>query len=550
MRPNHWIVATVSLLRTAVDRHHNQHVAMQLCPLPVRRRCAGSCVLTCAFAAVVLAAALAGCASKAPSTFGGAKPAISNPAALPQRNVTGFGDSLRCMDDLLMKFGTRDIVIALEEIQDKTGRISAGTREMMVSAIADLSRRSRAVRLVAFGSDTTNLVNLLQAARQESLFKVLPQFGLRGAVTQFDADVQAERSGFGISLLPFLSARSVSERFTTAIAFDASVVRTEDFTLVPTATSKNVIVVTRRESGIKEGQATRERREGSSAAISKLGIEFSFAVSAQDALAQSVRSVVELAVVEVVGRLAMAPYWKCIGSDETRPEIQREIEDWFIVLERDGKLVAFVQEHLRTRRHFNGATDGALSPQFVDAVGAVRRTLGLPATDEIDAPMFSALVNDRLAPAPKAVALRQPAAPRGLELSTSADEGGPGQSIALRVSPKVDQFVYCYRQGADGKIVRIFPNRFRSDPMLKAGSSLAVPGNDAFTLTLDDTGDATRFACVGSPIEIYSELPPKLRWGDFEQIGFKSLSELRAAFEETAGGRLFFAERSVTIRRR
>lgn len=494
-------------------------------------------------AATALITVVSGCAGYPPAAADMPKATVR-----PQRNVTDFGESLRCMDDLFLKFGARDIAIVLEEIQDKTGRISAGTREMMISAIADMSRRSRAVRLIAFGSDTTNLVALLQT-QQASLFKVLPQFGLRGAITQFDADVQAERSGIGIGLFPIFSGRTASERFTTAIAFDASVVRTEDFAVVPTATSKNVIVVTRRESGLKEGQFNRESINQSTGAVTKLGIDFFVTTSTQDAIAQSIRGVVDLAVVEVVGRLAMVPYWKCLGGDETRPEIQREIEDWYIVLERDGRLVAFVQEHLRTRRRYNGPADGAVTPKFAHAVVAARRTLGLPATDELDRPLFAALVGDRLPSAPKAIAPRGAGAARGLEIATSIAQGRPGQKVALRVSPKVDQFAYCYRQSADGQIVRVFPNRFQRDPMLKAGSVLMLPGKQPFDLALESVGAATRFACVGSPIEIYNELPPKLRWGDFEKIGFNDFAQLRAAFEQTAGRPLFFAERSVKIRR-
>jgi hypothetical protein len=476
--------------------------------------------------------------------------ALAGAEARPQRNVSSFTPSLRCMDDLLLKFGTRDIAIVLEEIQDKTQRINAGTREMMVAAIADVSRRSRAVRLIAFGSDSTNLLNLVQSTRDGSPFKVAPQFGLRGAITQFDADIQAERTGFGVNLGPILSIGAANEKFSTAIAFDASVMRTEDMALVPTAISKNVIVVTRRDAGVRDGQFTRERGPESSALISKVGIAFSMAVTSQDAIAQSVRGVVELAVLEVVGRLAMVPYWKCLGTDESHPDIQREIEDWFVVLERDEKLIAFVQEHLRTRRHFNGAADGKSSPALDAALAAVRKQLGLPAATEIDFALFNALMSDRLAFGPKAASPRDEVAAATaptLELRTSVPAGRPGTPVTLTVATRTDQFVYCYRQSAAGAIERVFPNRFRSDPFLRANAPLLLPGKNRFALAVDRAGDATRFACIASPTELYSELPPQLRWGDFEKIGFRSFAEMRAAFEQTAGGRLAFVERAVRI---
>ena len=75
---------------------------------------------------------------------------------LPQRNVTDFSDALKCMDQALYTYGTRDVVIMLEELQDNTHRLGVGTRDMMVSAVSDMTRRSRAIRLMTFGQSEAN----------------------------------------------------------------------------------------------------------------------------------------------------------------------------------------------------------------------------------------------------------------------------------------------------------------------------------------------------------------------------------------------------------
>ena len=74
------------------------------------------------------------------------QPAASGPKAVPQRNVTHFADGLRCMDDMLYRFGVRDVSVMIEDMQDQSRRLGAGTRDMMVSAFADMTRRSRGVR--------------------------------------------------------------------------------------------------------------------------------------------------------------------------------------------------------------------------------------------------------------------------------------------------------------------------------------------------------------------------------------------------------------------
>ncbi len=117
------------------------------------------------------------------------QPAASGPKATPQRNVTHFADGLRCMDEMLFRFGVRDVSVMIEEMQDQSRRLGAGTRDMMVSAFADMTRRSRGVRLVTFGQDNQNVVQLLSIAQRLNDFKVVPQYDIRGSVTQFDEDV-------------------------------------------------------------------------------------------------------------------------------------------------------------------------------------------------------------------------------------------------------------------------------------------------------------------------------------------------------------------------
>jgi len=476
-----------------------------------------------------------------------------NPSAHPVRNVTDFTESLRCTDDLMLKFGTRDVVLVLENVEDKTGRIpSSGAREMLVSAISEMTRRSRAVRLVATSGDTQNLGGILQAAKRDSSFHVVPQYAWRGTFTQFDTDLQTRKSLFGALFGPFVNAATAKETSLSAIAMDANVVRTDDLTVIATATSRNVIVINQGTSDAKNLQLSGQGAPN--ALLSKLGITYSLTVTSQDAVAQSARALVELAAVETIGRLAQVPYWKCLGGDDASPDAQREVEDWFIGLDRDGRLSSWVQNDLRTRRRFNGPTDGQPSPAFAEAVVQARRDLGLEATDEIDLALFRALMGDRLAARPArtvhAGGSASPAPALGvatLDLRASIESGAPGAAFSLEVDSRLDQYVYCYRASSEGQIERIFPNRFHPDPMLRAGRRIELPGPDPFELTLDAKGDATRIACIASPVELYNELPPKLRWGDFHPIGFKDFASLRAAFDETAGSALAYVERAVRI---
>ena len=50
-----------------------------------------------------------------------------SPGNTPQRNVTDFSAALQCMDETLFAYGTRDVVMMLEELQDNTHRSAPAT---------------------------------------------------------------------------------------------------------------------------------------------------------------------------------------------------------------------------------------------------------------------------------------------------------------------------------------------------------------------------------------------------------------------------------------
>src|ERR1700682_6081881 len=80
-----------------------------------------------------LLAVLAGCTAPRLGSAQ-AQETPGNPAALPRRTVTNFTEGLRCMDDLMLRFGVHDVSVMLEEMEDKTGKLGGGARDMMVSA--------------------------------------------------------------------------------------------------------------------------------------------------------------------------------------------------------------------------------------------------------------------------------------------------------------------------------------------------------------------------------------------------------------------------------
>jgi curli biogenesis system outer membrane secretion channel CsgG len=470
------------------------------------------------------------------------QPAAAGPKATPQRNVTHFADGLRCMDDMLYRFGVRDVSVMIEEMQDQSRKLGAGTRDMMVSAFADMTRRSRGVRLVTFGQDNQNVVQLLSIAQKINEFKVVPQYDIRGSITQFDDDVERRQASAGVSLASLFGLRATATRQAAVLGFDASVVSTADLSLVPGASSKNTVVVTREETGAGDGRA--QIRNGS--------LDFSFSVARNEGVAQSLRNMVELASIELTGKLLRLPYWQCLGIDANQPDVRREVEDWYFSMEGTPELTRFFQEQLRFRKFYDGPTDGKPNAAYTEALAAHRRALGLKTDGDPDLEVLRAFL---LRPVPKAPAkpfTAEKSAGGDAAVATAAPQGNDvkvavklskgsfrkGEPIEMTVTTARPGYVYCYVQSPQtGKIQRIFPNRFMRDPRLQANTPLLLPGAQGFKVGAG--GDGVRqqaVGCLATEREVYNELPPTLRWGDFEDIRLGTFDDIRDAFAQVANG--------------
>jgi hypothetical protein len=474
--------------------------------------------------ALSITALLAACNATLPQAVQQAR-AEQNPVDRSQRNITNFTPALRCMDDLMFSTGTRDVTLMMEELRDATTKVPVSARDMMTSAVSDMTRRSRAVRLSVFGGDQQNLAQLLQQAQKLSAFAVIPEHNIRGTISQLDENVKKESGSLGLAVENAFGVRFGGDTKFSVLGFDAAVVDTSTFSVVPGVVSKNTTVVAQRDSSAADGQA---RILGASAV-------FAFSAARAEGNAQAARNMVELAAIELVGKLIRAPYWQCLGVADDNPEVLREMDDWFLAMD-DSERIRFLQERMRDRRYYDGALDGRVSKNFNTAIDSYKRALGLPATTPLDAAFFRKFVaqpvpRGPLAPLPRpGAALAAAPATAPLQMFVQPDKTDPAQA-SVRVAALAPGYVYCYAQNPESKaITRIYPNRFVRDPRIEAGQAIAVPGKARFKLN-----PAHDYACMHAPTEVYNDLPPPLRWGDFDDVKLASFDDIRLKFAESSG---------------
>jgi hypothetical protein len=103
--------------------------------------------------------------------------------------------------------------------------------------------------------------------------------------------------------------------------------------------------------------------------------------------------------------------------------------------------------------------------------------------------------------------------------------------IKARLITKKGAFAYCFYADGEGKISRIFPNRFQPDAMVKHNAvQLSDPGG-AFTLVADMPNRTEEVRCVTAIRDLGARLPNVLGGADLAPLAVHSLDDISAMFE-------------------
>ena len=500
-----------------------------------------------------LLSALAGCALPPPErTY-----VDQQPKTAPVRNITSFTPALQCMDQLLQATGKNNFMITSAGIPDATGQMQAGTKEMLISTIAKMSTKSDAFTFVDFDLDKRDVLAAQQLIGIQPGFEV-PRYYIRGAITQVDKGIVADRVGGGIGFSlgggsssgsSSGSTTNTSDRKgtlgyssdigTSVITIDLNMGDLVTRKIIPGVSTSNSIVVTRKGTGFD-----------ADAQIEKFGIAFEFSMDRSEGSHQALRTLVELSLIEVLGKFAGVPYWSCLQIKQTDPGTLVTARDQYEQLgpggdAGDGPLLQAVVAGLVAGGYLEsaGSIQSASDPRLKQAVSKYQADNDLVATGRLSFELYYNMSNKGLIqpggsvaggvkPAPK------PAAAGGsINVHVSTSRGTTptyrvGEHLDLNAQVSDDGYLYCYYGDETGKIARIYPNRYAPDPYLSAGQRVSIPSRDAqFSIEFTDPGTRQEVLCLASKQELGVKLPASFKVADLEPVGVSSFEEVVQAFQ-------------------
>ena len=148
------------------------------------------------------------------------------PKGAPFKSITTFSESLVCMDNLMQAKGIRDIPVMIEDIEDKTDSVKVGVRDMLISAISEMTVNSHGLKLIIYGKDTANLISYMKAANKTSIYETQPLYDIQGSITQYDKGISSIDGSLGLFYRRKGGLGGASSSSLNVVALDLNVLHT------------------------------------------------------------------------------------------------------------------------------------------------------------------------------------------------------------------------------------------------------------------------------------------------------------------------------------
>jgi hypothetical protein len=526
---------------------------------------------------------LAGCATpmdaRKDASFHAQAYTMDRPVVRPTRALTSFSESLSCMDRMLRESQIPTTLITSKQIPDFSAKVPAAAKDMIVTSLSQMSRLSHAFRYVDYEVDISrqdtvqNLTTILLNNNQMQLQR--PALYVSGAIAYVDQGVISNRFDAGTSAARLDTGYSQS-RNATVLGLELHLGDFRTRTLIPGLDSANEVII----GGAGQGLDLAGR-------IGEYGVKFNVGRDYALGTGGALRTLIDLAMIEMVGKWARVPYWQCLTLEQTHPDFQRQMLDWY---QEGSPLVhnKLVQRSLISQGYLgaNGAELAENSPEFVAALGKFQADKGMVVTGVVDFPTYERALRNfvalgadgRLAQVgwspsssapvavaasvrvstseasdatttaasstPRHAAFGAPAGDRTIDLQIENVLVGRnafevGEQIFLSASLSRSSYLYCFLHEAGGTVMRLLPNPTNPNALMSANQAIRIPDwmSPMPGFIMDATSAGTEHvACFATNEDVAAKLPQYLKTPALAPLAnVPDINNIKEAFSKSLG---------------
>lgn len=481
---------------------------------------------------------LAGCST---DVGNGQADARIQAGATPVVTATNFTESLSCMDDLLARMQFRSgTPITNFEIVDATGKLAVGGRAMLIRSMSLMTRRSDSFHYIDIDPKYTVNTDVALKVLADGLL-------IQGTISELNNNVLSKNLGGGAGTHSIFAGTN-DQQMANAIAVDMSLEHFSNHEIIPSTATSNTLTLVRRDRSVNiDGQ------------IGSPGLSFSYSDDTAEGEPRGVRTLIELTVVEMIGKYYKLPYWQCLGITDTDPRAGRLANEHYINLKPEER-VAFDANGLRAAGYYTGPDTKIWTDQLRAAAAQYGQAQGAVPTGLENFELFFMLLKNPSAGsgfaflktnAEQAVspAAKQSAGPTPLVHATIEGVKHPSSrdfQANLPVTFEADltgaAYFACFYQDAANTIFRVYPSPTQPSEFLGHAAKIKIPGErDQFRIRPTVPNSHEKFACFAAPGPILSALPGKVGGSAaLEPLAVSDLDEIKQILARQYGPRLTF----------
>jgi peptidoglycan hydrolase-like protein with peptidoglycan-binding domain len=453
---------------------------------------------------------------------------------LPEAKHTVYQDAVRKLGFLSTVYGRQPLKIMSKNISDNTGTSVATNAEIPRDITEMVKSTLNAIggNLTFIPYDPDFFANSVNTGYSEFTEKLIPDVVVSGGITEFDrglvtkgdsAEIEGTFGDFG------LSYEDENKGSLAQVTLDFNMIDFKTLAGIPRIQAVN---------GIKLHKAIKEDSFAFTVKSVTLGAKGT--IKKVQGRHSAVRLLVELSMVQLLGRYQALPYWRLLpGGQRDEVVIDRVLSDFYDLSER-GR-VAAVQKYLYLHGYevsVNGIQDSKTKSaleQFTAKQGLadanINQNLFLALYENVPidyatrarSKMLASLETDYSNMEVTGSVFIQEEQPTvaqvdegNLTLWTDKKEYNIGEIMQISFSVDQPMFVRLVVINSKGEVSTLFPNVYQSDNYCKPGVTYQIPPTQAqFTLDIGGPTGTDRIRAVASRTPIAADALHFTESGEF-----------------------------------
>ncbi|WP_193222003.1 DUF4384 domain-containing protein [Amylibacter sp. SFDW26] len=438
------------------------------------------------------------------------------------------------MDRLLTKQKNNRILVSSTGITDLSRKISVGADDMLVNAINHMNvSNGKYVFLDQSLERKDGQIKLLTFAKDD----IKPQLYFRGAITQVDSNAVNDQANVSLDLTnaphPFTinggaltSVTPSLNRSASIVSVDLHLVSYPSKTILPGGSVANSMIVTNSTFGT-----------GGKGLIKLTGYNLSLSFNRIESVGQAVRNLVELGVIELLGRHAGVPYWECLNiepSNEKKQNLKRSrykaTPKILSIIETQRMLEKLEYLSARPTGIMDRKTHAALSKFQSDNRLIATGDLNYDTYEHLKQKIYGYTVNGRGRHAKQPMKRN----PNGTQIKLSAQsKHKAGDLFKINIHTNSDGYLTCFHQSDSGPVTQILPQQSDVRLQVTANTERKLPSKqDSFKLKFEETGVTEHVLCTLQDFSTTTLFSKQAK--SFAKIPVRDITQLPRHFIKTA----------------